>query len=128
MKIETAGVRCPRGGDTTMDRVARYKELVKQVLQEIAAEVPAEQGIRTEVIFDDARGHYEILQIGWEGDRRVHGSLAHCDIVDGKIHVEHDGTSYGIADFLLKRGVSPEDIVLGFHHPDLRDLTPFAVA
>ena len=111
-----------------MDRVAHYQALVKQVFHEIRAEIPEEPGIRTEVIFDDAQGHYEITQSGWEGDSRVHGSLAHCDVHSGKIYVEHDGTDFGIADFLLDHGVSCDNIVLGFHAPELRNLTPFAVA
>jgi hypothetical protein len=111
-----------------MDRIARYQALVKQVFQDILAEVPEEPGIRTEAIFDETQGHYEILQIGWEGDQRVHGSLAHCDVKGDKIYVEHDGTSYGIADFLLEHGVPHEDIVLGFHHPALRRYTEFAAA
>ena len=43
-----------------------------------------------ELIFDDTHGHYELLEVGWEGPRRIHGILAHCDIVNGKIHVDHD--------------------------------------
>ncbi len=109
-----------------MDRIAKYQALVREVFQEILAEIPEEPGIRTEAIYDDALGHYEIMQIGWDGDQRVHGSLAHCDVKEGKIYVEHDGTSYGIADFLLGHGVPAEDIVLGFHHPSLRPYTQFA--
>ena len=111
-----------------MDRIAGYQELVKQAFKSIAEEIPEESNIVTEIVLDDVRNHYEILQTGWEGDRRVHGSLAHCDIRNGKIYVEHDGTDFGIADYLVEKGASCEEIVLGYRHPDLRDLTPFALA
>ncbi|HZT40633.1 MAG TPA: XisI protein [Chthonomonadaceae bacterium] len=111
-----------------MDRIARYRQLVKQAIQNIAAELPEDPNIRVEMILDDQQDHYELMEIGWDGPRRVHGSLVHCDIIEGKVHVEHDGTDIGVADFLLSNGVPCEDIVLGFHPPELRKLTPFAVA
>lgn len=109
-----------------MDRLERYQELIKQALCAIAGEIPRQEGIRTEVVLDDSRGHYEVLEVGWDGPRRIHGSVVHCDLLDGRIHVEHDGTDLGVADMLLAAGVPHEDILLGFHPPALRKLTPFA--
>jgi hypothetical protein len=111
-----------------MGRDTQYGDFVRQALCSIAAEIPPQEGIRTELVFDVEHGHYEILEVGWDGPRRIHGSLVHCDIIDGKIYVEHDGTDMGVADMLLASGVPHDDIVLGFHPPELRKLTPFAVA
>jgi ketopantoate reductase len=111
-----------------MDRIERYKELVREAICQIAAEVPTEEDIRREMICDDELGHYELLEVGWHGPRRVHGIIAHCDVRDDKVHVEHDGTSFGIVDFLLANGVSADHIVIGFHAPDLRKFTEFAAA
>ncbi|HZO86767.1 MAG TPA: XisI protein [Chthonomonadaceae bacterium] len=111
-----------------MDRIGRYRELIKQALCEIAAEIPKEESIRTELVFDEEHEHYELLEVGWDGPRRIHGCLAHCDVIGDKIWVQPDGTAFGIADFLLANGVPQEDIVLGFHPPELRARTPFAVA
>ena len=111
-----------------MDRVTYYQEFVKQALCAIVAEIPQDENVRTEVILDDEHGHYELMEVGWEGPHRIHGCLVHCDIVKSKIYVEHDGTDFGVADFLLAKGVPHEDIVLGFHPPQFRKLTPFAVA
>ena len=111
-----------------MDRVERYRELVKQALEEIAEEVPEDKNVRTELIFDENRDHYEVMQVGWDGQYRVHGTLVHCDIVDGKIHIEHNGTYIDIAEFFVKNGVPHDQIVLGFNPPELRQYTEFAVA
>jgi ketopantoate reductase len=111
-----------------MDRLTRYRELLRQALCSIAAELPPEASIRTELILDEVHDHYEILEVGWDGSRRIHGILIHCDIRDGKIHIEHDGTDIGVADLLLAKDVPHQDIVLGFHPPQLRKLTPFAAA
>src|SRR5437016_153774 len=111
-----------------MDRVTEYPLIVRDAVLAIAAEVPDQDGIRTEVIGDDSGGHYEVLQVGWHGPRRIHGILIHCDVADGKITIEHDGTDIGLADMLIAKGIPSSDIVLGFHQPELRKYTPFAAA
>jgi hypothetical protein len=111
-----------------MDRLASYSALLRDSICEIVADIPPQEGIRTEYVIDEARGHFEIIEAGWDGPRRVHGILLHCDLRDGKIHVEHDGTGLGIADILVSRGVPQADIVLGFHPPAYREFTPFATA
>ncbi|GAB4455227.1 MAG: hypothetical protein OHK0029_10990 [Armatimonadaceae bacterium] len=114
-----------------MDRSAKYKLIVRSVFDDIVRELQEytpEDGVRTEVVLDDSTGHYQIAEVGWSGDRRVHGILLHCDVVDGKIHVEHDGLSAGVVDMLVATGVPPTDIVVGWHPPNLRHLTPYAAA
>jgi hypothetical protein len=111
-----------------MDRIKEYQQLIKEVLREIAKEIPVEKDIVVELTFDDENGHYYIVETGWQGYRRIHGILIHCSLRDGKVYVEHDGTSAGVADMLLERGVPYSDMVIGFHHPSERHYTPFAVA
>jgi hypothetical protein len=64
---------------------------------------------------------------GWNGPQRVHRSVIHVDIRDGKIWVQHDGTEDGIAQELIDAGIPPTQIVLAFHPPDQRNNTRFAV-
>jgi hypothetical protein len=42
--------------------------------------------------------------------------------------LEENGTDREIASELAELGVPPRDIVIGFHHPSLRESPPFAVA
>ena len=70
---------------------------------------------------------YQLMHVGWEGPRRIHGVVLHIDICDGQIWIQHDGTEGGIANELLAAGVPYERIVLAFHHPAKRRHTPFAV-
>ena len=111
-----------------MDRTYEYRALVHKIFAEAVEEVPHEEGVRVEMDLDDERGHYHIAEIGWSRKSRVHGMLMHCDVQGGKIYVETDGISFGIVDMLLANGVPHKDIVIGFHPPDLRKFTPFAVA
>jgi hypothetical protein len=111
-----------------MDQLTQFREAVKRVINEWDAFIPSRSGVESETIFDEARDHYELVHTGWEGIRRVHGTVIHVDIRDGKIWIQHDGTEDGIANELMEFGVPKDCIVLGFHHPDERKYTDFAVA
>ena len=111
-----------------MVQLEKYKELMREAMCAVAAEVPKVEGIRTEVVCDDALGHYEVMEIGWLGPSRIHGTLVHCDIYNDKIYVEHNGTDMDITEIFLKAGVPYSDIVLAFKHPEIRPYTDFAVA
>jgi hypothetical protein len=114
--------------DNAVDGMICYRDEIKRVLQEHAAHKPAYGDIEVELILDDARDHYELSYIGWDGYRRVHGSVIHVDIRDDKIWVQHDGTEEGFANRLLEAGIPADRIVLAYQHPVRRKLTPFAVA
>ncbi len=111
-----------------MDRVARYREIVRRILEEYAQYKPSHGQIDTELIVDRDKDHYELMHVGWDGPRRVHGSVIHIDIIGGKVWIQYDGTSHPVAEELLAAGIPREDIVLGFHPASVRPLTDFAVS
>jgi hypothetical protein len=79
----------------------------------VAEFAPDQNGLRKEVVTDDATGHYQILTMGWlNGRRRVHGTLVHIDVRDDKVWVEHDGTNLEIIQDLLDAGIPAKDIVV----------------
>jgi hypothetical protein len=109
-----------------MVAVKDYAEVVKRLLREYAAIKPSVGEIDVELICDDAGGHYELMQCGWIGMRRIHGSVVHIDIRGDKVWIQHDGTNDRIADRLVEAGVPQDHIVLGFHAPYKRGLTDYA--
>jgi hypothetical protein len=111
-----------------MDTGVDVRAVVKRILGEYAAIKPAYGEIETETIFDDEKGHYEVIRLGWDDHRRVHGCLLHVDIRGDKIWIQRDGTEEGIANELVEAGIPREQIVLAFHNPDTRKHTGFAVA
>lgn len=111
-----------------MDTLINAREIIKRIIREYAALKPSYGDIESEVVCDDERGHYELIRYGWDGQRRVHGCLLHIDIKGDKIWIQQDGTEEGIALELVEAGIPRDHIVLGFRHPDLRQLTDFAVA
>ncbi|MEH2209646.1 element excision factor XisI family protein [Nostoc sp.] len=60
-----------------MDKLARYREIIRQLIFDYASHKPANGQIETEAVIDLERDHYEVLHIGWDEVRRVHGSVVH---------------------------------------------------
>ncbi len=109
-----------------MDKLEKYRAAVKQILNEYAKYKPSHGEIETEAIFDVEKDHYELVHVGWDKKKRIHGSVIHIDIKDGRVWIQHDGTSDGIADELVAAGIPKENIVLGFRYPKFRKYTEYA--
>ncbi len=101
--------------------------IIKRILEGFASVKPAVGDVEVELVCDDERGHYELMQCGWMGMRRVHGSVIHIDLRGDKVWIQHDGTNAHVAEQLVEAGIPRERIVLGFHAPYKRGLTSFAV-
>jgi hypothetical protein len=82
--------------------------------------------VEAQSILDTTNDHYQLLFIGWQGEKRIYECPIHIDIKAGKIWIQQDFTEVGIARQLLDRGVPKSDIVLGFRSPFMRQLTEFA--
>lgn len=113
-----------------MDKVEKYSQIIQQMLEEIAAITPAEEGVDNQIIMDEKRGHYLLYSVGWEKTRWIYGSYVHLDVKpDGKVWLQHDGTSLHIAEELHSRGIPKQDMVIGFHSPRMRaDMEEYAIA
>jgi hypothetical protein len=111
-----------------MDTVDRFRAIVRQLLQDYGQYRPSHGEIDTEIVIDPERDHYELLHVGWDGQRRVHGAVIHIDIIDGKVWIQHDGTAPGVAEELVELGIPREAIVLGFRPPNVRQYSGFAIA
>lgn len=85
-----------------MDTVTtNLRDAIKKVILEYADEQPISADVSTEVVMDEERGHYEVLALGWCGNKRVHHSIIHIDLIGDKVWLQHDGTDRIIADELV---------------------------
>ncbi len=117
-------------------KLDHYRQVIETILSEYASLPYSYANIQSEVVFDRTRvgtaslkeTRYLWMDIGWDGDRRIHGCLVHIDLIDGKIWIQRDGTEEGIAADLERAGIPKEHIVLGFRPPELRPYTGYAVA
>lgn len=113
-----------------MEKANNYKQLVKSILLGLAnREGTYSFPITHHIVFDDKRGHYLLFHDGWKGHQRMYMNMAHISVTDeGHVWLQYDGTDLVIGQMLLDRGVEKSDLVVGFHPPDRRKDTEYAVS
>src|SRR5689334_7692451 len=95
-----------------MYKLERYRRIVSRLIEDYASYKRSHGQIETEAIVDPALDHYEVMHVGWDGIRRVHGSVVHIDIMGDKVWIQYDGTTRPVADELIALRYSP-----GRHRP-----------
>ncbi|MCU0540788.1 MAG: XisI protein [Oscillatoriaceae cyanobacterium Prado104] len=111
-----------------MDRLETYRQTIQDILKPYGNISYANVDACNYLAFDSKTDQYLVVSVGWSKEGRVHGCLIHVSIQDGKVWIQRDGTQDGIANELVQAGIPKEDIVLGFHEPEIRPHTGFAVA
>jgi XisI protein len=111
-----------------MDKLALFRQAIQTILADYVKVSISNGEIESQAVFDTQRDHYQVMNVGWDGHRRVHGCVLHLDIKDGKVWVQHNMTEMPIAQELIALGVAKEDIVLGFQAAYMREYTGFGVA
>jgi hypothetical protein len=107
-----------------MDKVKKYKKIVRALVEEIVALSPAEEdGVENQLITDDEHGHYLYFGVGWEnnGQNWFYATFVHVDVKpNGQVWLQHDGTDLKVGETLVKRGVLGQDMIIGFQPPFAR--------
>jgi len=111
-----------------MDTLDTYRRIIENVLKEYTRIPYAYGEMQSKTIFDRESDNYMLVTLGWDGVKRIHGCLVHLEIINGKVWIQRDDTEYGVAYELEKAGIPKDHIVLGFHTPDVRQYTEYAVA
>ena len=105
-----------------------YRYIVETVLSDYANFLGNDDQVQIELVFDRERDRYLLVETGWQGNSRIYGTLLHIDIINGKLWIQQDGTEDGIANELVEKGISRDQIVLSFKSVERRRLTEFAVS
>ncbi len=113
---------------TANSPAVQYRPIIRQLLQDYAAFLGNDDQVQVELVLDEVRDRYLLVEAGWENGRRIYGTLIHIDIVDHKVWVQQDGTEEGVADELVTAGIPKERIVLGYKPIEQRKLMEFAVS
>ncbi|MGB0564424.1 MAG: XisI protein [Spirulinaceae cyanobacterium] len=114
-----------------MDHLIFYRRTIQKILteyHEISCRTPDTDGIDTILALDEQRDQYFWLRVGWNEGDHITNMMVYIRIKDGKIYIEQDWTEEGMATELLGEGIPPEDIVLAFQPPEMRQHTEFALA
>ena len=111
-----------------MDRLAKYRQIVRTFLMEYSKTKPINDGSEIQVLLDTEHDHYQIVDLGWDGQNRIYSCPIHLDIRNEKVWIQRNQTDELIAEELVLMGVAREDIVLGLQPPYARQFTSYGVA
>jgi hypothetical protein len=110
-----------------MDRLSHYRQSISVFLNKYL-NAWQEEGIETQLIIDSEHDHYLLLRVGWEKDRRVNYAVFQFDIKDEKIWIQENNTDIEVDKELEEMGITKKEIVVGFHHPSMREYSDYAIA
>jgi hypothetical protein len=113
-----------------MDRLEHYRQSIKKLLKQYADSINKrpEPGVDVELVFDTENDRYLLLDVGWQETKRIHHCIFHFDIKDGKIWVQENNTDIEVDEELEEMGISKKELVVGFHHPSMREYSDYAVS
>jgi hypothetical protein len=111
-----------------MERIEQYRQYIRQFLSAQAKSEENPLSVECQLVFDAEHDHYQLLDVGWEGLKRIYYCYIHLDIKDGKVWIQRNITETDIAAELVEMGLAKEDIVLGLHPPYKRPYTGYGVA
>jgi XisI protein len=111
-----------------MDKLAKYQNCIQELLTRYASEDQANSNIEVQLIFDLERGHYQWMNVGWQGSSRIYRCVVHFDLQDEKIWLQQNLTDQNPAAELIEMGIPREDIILGLQPPYKRQYTEYGVA
>lgn len=111
-----------------MEKLEYYRQCIRKLLSQQATVEESNLDVECQLIFDGEHDHYQLLDVGWQGLKRVYNCFMHLDIKDGKIWIQRNMTEVDIALELVAMGIPKEDIILGLHPPYKRPYTGYGVA
>ena len=97
-----------------MDTKKKHRDIVKEIILKYAQFRPSHGQIRLDTVFDEKSDRYALMQVGWNGEKRVRGNLIYITLDAEKVSIEYDGIEGGITQDLINNGIAPEQIILSF--------------
>jgi len=104
-----------------VDKLIRYRQYVQDFLIEQSKSKIIGGDIETEIIFDEKRDRFLLVDLGWNQYQRIYNCVIHLEIREQKIWIQRNQTDQPIADAFISMGVNREDIVLGLKPPAVRE-------
>ena len=118
-------------------KITKIREIIEKLLSEyveylkgsnLTVQPGTESDQAIELILDRENHRYLLVETGWISQKRIYDVLIHLDIINEKLWIQKDETEEGIADELVKLGISKEQIVLAYKSLPRRQITDFAVS
>ena len=111
-----------------MDRLDFYRKCLQEFLRTYSTYGSKNPEIETQLIFDTVNDRYLLFRTGWDNQKRIHNCIFHFDIKDDKIWIQENNTDIEVDKELEEMGISKKELVVGFHHPSVREYSEYAVS
>jgi hypothetical protein len=111
-----------------MENFEHERAIIITLLTDLAEAIGTDATVETVIVADRERDHYQLLHLGWQGERRIFDTAVYLRLHAGKIWIEHNALPDRVGELLVEAGIPREQIVLGFQPPQWRSLTDFAAA
>lgn len=85
-------------------------------------------GLKYEKVIDSQNLHFQLILLGFNERQRIFNLIFHVDIIDDKIWIQDDNLEYSVAERLTEKGISKQEIVLGYFTASHRQFTEYAVS
>lgn len=111
-----------------MDKIKKYQKAIKKVIRKYHSPVVKHNydEYESQIVFDEERGHYFLINVGWNEYDRIFSCMLHIDLKEDKIWIRQDWTE-GVVDDFLKMGIPKLDLILAFLAPYKRPYAEIAV-
>ncbi|MEM0994751.1 MAG: element excision factor XisI family protein [Bacteroidota bacterium] len=112
-----------------MDRITRYKEILKQELEKRAAiKVSYSPHVKNHLIINEEETDSMLLRFGWMGHRYRYLVVFHFQIIGDKIWLHQNNIDVEIGEILAEKGIPKSSTVIGFVGKLERGLEGYAAA
>lgn len=111
-----------------MDRMTKYQNAILELLEAYSEIEYTNLEGSNFLIADKERNRYQVVTMGWQDGKFVHDCPIHLDIINEKIWVQRNMTEWDLGEMFNERGISNQEIVLGFLKPSTRVFSDYAVA
>lgn len=111
-----------------MEKLHHPRSVIVTLLTDLAETITLEDEVEAVVIADREGDNYQLLFLGWEGERRVFDTAVYIRLRHDKVWIEQNAFPDRVGELLVAAGIPREQIVLGFQPPHVRPLTDFAAA
>lgn len=111
-----------------MDKITMFQEAILSILSEYAQIKYANIQAENKLVADKENHRYQVVTVGWDNDKYIHDCPLHMEIINKKIWIFQNMTEWNVGKMLEDKGVSKQDIVIGFFSESMRAYSEYAVA
>ena len=94
-----------------MDQIARYKKIIREILESLAGRVPVNMPeVKKHLVVDEKGNEFVLVSLGRRDGGHYYNVLAHIEIRDTKILIHEESIDPSLYERLTDRGIPEADI------------------